>query len=88
MPTYEYECRTCGRRFEKQQGINEPPLSECPKCGGAVHRLISGGSGFIMKDGQSRRGQSSSACSLETDGHTCCGRTERCGKPSCGGTER
>jgi putative FmdB family regulatory protein len=84
MPTYEYECRTCGRRFEEQQGMNEPPLEKCPKCGGDVHRLISGGSGFIMKGGQGGPGHSSGGCALETEGHTCCGRAERCGKPPCG----
>jgi putative FmdB family regulatory protein len=88
MPTYEYECRACGRRFEEQQGMNEPPLKNCPKCGGDVQRLISGGSGFIMKGGNAGRlGRGEGACSLESEGHTCCGRTERCGKPPCGGTE-
>jgi putative FmdB family regulatory protein len=95
MPTYEYECRACGRRFEEQQGMNEPPLEKCSKCGGDVHRLISGGSGFIMKGGQGGPGHSGGACwprrpqsdcALETEGHTCCGRSERCGKPPCGNT--
>lgn len=84
MPTYEYECRTCGRRFEEQQGMNEPLLEKCPKCGGDVHRLISGGSGFIMKGGQGRLGRSAGTCSLEAEGRTCCGRSERCDKPPCG----
>ncbi len=26
MPTYEYECGSCGLRFQRQQGITEPPL--------------------------------------------------------------
>jgi putative FmdB family regulatory protein len=85
MPTYEYECRACGWRFEKQQGMTEAPLAKCPQCGGDVHRLISGGSGFIMNGGQGRSGHSSGGCSLETEGRTCCGRSERCDKPPCGG---
>ncbi len=84
MPTYEYECRTCGRRFEERQGMNEQPLEKCPKCGGDVRRLISGGSGFIMKGGQGRTGRDSGGCSLESEGHTCCGRQERCDRPACG----
>jgi putative FmdB family regulatory protein len=84
MPTYEYECRACGLRFERQQGITDAPLTQCPKCGGEVRRLISGGSGFIMKGGQGRLTRDGGGCSLETEGHTCCGRTERCGEPSCG----
>jgi putative FmdB family regulatory protein len=85
MPTYEYECKDCGRRFERQQAITEAPLKRCPECGGEVDRLISGGTGFILKGagpGQVRRGGAS--CSLETSGKTCCGREERCGKPPCG----
>ena len=48
MPTYEYECGTCGT-FEQFQRITEDPLSDCPRCGGAVRRLISSGSGIIFK---------------------------------------
>jgi putative FmdB family regulatory protein len=49
MPTYEYECTKCGHRFEKFQGINDKPVSKCPRCAGKVKRLISGGSGLIFK---------------------------------------
>ncbi|HEY9054041.1 MAG TPA: FmdB family zinc ribbon protein [Rectinemataceae bacterium] len=49
MPTYEYECRICQHRFEKFQSISEDPLRECPACGGAVRRVIGGGSGIIFK---------------------------------------
>ena len=84
MPTYEYKCEACGHKFERRQAMTEAPLERCPKCGGAVRRLISGGSGFIMKDGPDRHGRSGGACSLESSGQTCCGRSERCGKPQCG----
>ena len=49
MPTYEYECRKCGYRFERFQLISAPPLRKCPKCGGRVRRLVSGGAGIIFK---------------------------------------
>lgn len=48
MPTYEYECGTCGT-FEQFQRITEDPLSDCPHCGSAVRRLISSGTGIIFK---------------------------------------
>jgi len=85
MPTYEYECESCGLRFERQQTISEEPLTECPECRGNIHRLVSGGAGFILK-GSSRAGtgQRGGECSLEQIGKTCCGRDERCGKPPCG----
>ncbi len=50
MPTYDYECPKCGYRFEKFQGINDPPVKTCPKCGGRkVKRLIGTGAGIIFK---------------------------------------
>ena len=49
MPTYEYECTKCGYVFEEFQSITADPLSECPKCGHAIRRLISAGLGIIFK---------------------------------------
>ena len=49
MPTYEYECRKCGHRFEKFQPITAEPVKTCPKCRGKVARLLSGGAGIIFK---------------------------------------
>lgn len=34
MPTYEYECRKCGRRFERFQAMSDAPLERCPECRG------------------------------------------------------
>jgi len=85
MPTYDYECEACGGRFERRQAITEEPITECPDCGGKVHRLVSGGAGFIMK-GSGHHGRShgdGAECSLERTGRTCCGRDDRCGKAPC-----
>lgn len=49
MPTYEYECKSCGLNFEKFQSITARPVRTCPKCGAEVTRLISAGSGVIFK---------------------------------------
>ncbi len=49
MPTYQYKCTDCGDEFEEFQSIIEPPLENCNKCEGKVHRLISGGAGFLLK---------------------------------------
>lgn len=49
MPTYEYECKTCGYNYEKTQSMTENPDTQCPQCGGLVKRLISGGTGVIFK---------------------------------------
>lgn len=56
MPLYEYECEVCAHRFEVIQKFSDAPISVCPKCGGAVHKLLSSpaiqfkGSGFYLTD--------------------------------------
>jgi putative FmdB family regulatory protein len=34
MPTYEYKCRKCGKKFERNEHISEHGLkrTRCPKC--------------------------------------------------------
>ena len=50
MPTYEYECEACHHGFEALQGMAEPKLKKCPKCGKSkLVRLIGSGSGMIFK---------------------------------------
>jgi putative FmdB family regulatory protein len=49
MPTYEYECKTCGHQFEAFQSMSDAPLSSCEKCGKDVRRMINGGMGVIFK---------------------------------------
>jgi putative FmdB family regulatory protein len=57
MPTYEYECKKCGHRFEAFQRISDQPLKSCladlcpqPKGRrGRVKRLISSGGGLLFK---------------------------------------
>ncbi|HSA95753.1 MAG TPA: FmdB family zinc ribbon protein [Acidobacteriota bacterium] len=56
MPIYEYECRACGERTEVLQKAKDKPLACCPKCGGAVAKLISSpaiqfkGNGWYITD--------------------------------------
>ena len=49
MPTYQYECESCGHLFEQFQSMTADPLDTCPECEGQVKRLISGGAGFLFK---------------------------------------
>lgn len=49
MPTYDYRCESCGYEFERFQSITEDSLKSCPKCEGAVKRLIGAGAGIIFK---------------------------------------
>ena len=56
MPLYEYECKKCGRRFEKIQKFSDKMVKKCPECGGAVEQMISApavqfkGSGWYVTD--------------------------------------
>jgi len=85
MPTYEYKCSHCGLQFEKQQTMTDAPIKECPACGEEVRKLISGGTGFIMKAAGVGKSDQMKSCSLEETGKTCCGANRKCGESHCGG---
>ena len=77
MPMYEYECGTCGRRFEQLQRIMDDALTTDPECGGPVRRVIQPvgiifkGSGFYVTD--SRK---TGSASTSTNGSSESGATE------------
>lgn len=57
MITYEYECERCKHRFEVEQRITDPALTECQEllgidgvtyCRGPLKRLI-GAPAFVLK---------------------------------------
>jgi putative FmdB family regulatory protein len=86
MPTYEYECENCSRRFEKFQALSDPAVKDCPECGGAVRRLIGTGGGVIFKGGGTRGGSHGHPGGHGTGcnrSRPCCGRDEPCGEPPC-----
>jgi len=33
MPIYEFECLTCGERFDRLQKLSDPDPDACPQCG-------------------------------------------------------
>jgi putative FmdB family regulatory protein len=50
MPTYDYECRACGHRFEHWQQMTDKRLRRCPACGKPrLERLVGAGGGLIFK---------------------------------------
>jgi putative FmdB family regulatory protein len=55
MPNYDYECETCGKRFEYFQSMKDDKLLMCPEkvCDqkGKVKRLLGTGGGIIFKGG-------------------------------------
>ena len=68
MPTYEYECKSCGSDFDVFQSMADDPLKTCPTCGNGVRRKISKGTGIIFKGSgfyktDSRKSSSASSAS-------------------------
>jgi putative FmdB family regulatory protein len=59
MPTYEYECTSCGQHIEVFQRISEDPLTTCGVCGSALRKvfhpagIVFKGSGFYATDSRS-----------------------------------
>ena len=52
MPTYDYICQTCDKRFDYFQSMSSPSLRSNPACEDKncqVKRIVSGGSGLIFK---------------------------------------
>lgn len=95
MPTYTYECSSCGR-FEKAQKITDDPLSECPSCGAkGVRRLLSApafhlkGSGWYKTDYGGNGSKGSSKESKESDSGSSASSSEKTeSKPSGGGSSK
>ena len=59
MPTYDYQCRSCGVITEVVHTMLEDGPSECVRCGGQLRRLVHPtwiifrGSGFYKTDSRS-----------------------------------
>ena len=55
MPTYVYQCETCGQ-FEQRQSFSDPALTTCPTCGRPVRKvyvpapIVFKGSGWYSTD--------------------------------------
>ena len=88
MPTYDYQCRSCGAVTEVIHPMSEDGPSVCEVCGGQLRRvlfpagIIFKGSGFYRTDSRaSSESSSSSSAKPSTDGAS----TES--KPAAGGAE-
>lgn len=56
MPLYPYRCTKCDHHFEKIQKFGAKPEEVCPKCGGALERMLTApglsfkGAGWYVND--------------------------------------
>ena len=49
MPTYDYTCSPCQKKFTAFQSITSNPFANCPVCQKSVRRNLSGGTGIHFK---------------------------------------
>ena len=67
MPTYDYQCRSCGFITEVVHSMLEDGPTECERCGGPLRRVIHPtgiifkGGGFYKTDSRSSSSSSSAA---------------------------
>lgn len=62
MPTYVYQCKECGHRFEIFQSFSADPLDTCPECQEVALRkvlfpagVVFKGSGFYVTDSRTSK---------------------------------
>ena len=75
MPTYQYQCKSCGHELEEFHSMSEPPLTHCPNCHtenlvrvmGTGVGLIFKGTGFYLTD-YKKSGTSPAAGESKKDG--------------------
>jgi putative FmdB family regulatory protein len=76
VPTYDYQCRSCGTTYEVVHSMLEDGPTTCERCGGQLRRVLypSGiifkGSGFYKTDSRSgsNAGRAPSSSSTAKDG--------------------
>lgn len=51
MPTYEYECKSCGNEWEEIAKITESATTKCPKCKKNKAKRLIGTTSFQLKGG-------------------------------------
>lgn len=68
MPTYVYECKDCGHRFELFQSFSAEALRTCPECQRVALRkvlfpagVVFKGSGFYVNDSRGPRPKTSTS---------------------------
>lgn len=73
MPTYDYQCRKCGRTTEVIHSMLEDGPTTCEHCGGQLRRvlhpagIIFKGSGFYRTDSRTASGGSDRAPAPKSD---------------------
>lgn len=94
MPTYDYQCRSCGHTAEVIHSMLEDGPTTCERCGGALRRIlyptgiIFRGSGFYKTDSRSKGGSSTATSSSESNPKAAATESRDAGKPADSGTAK
>lgn len=77
MPTYTYQCESCGIRFDQYQKFTDEPLTICPECSEIALRkvylpvgIVFKGKGFYATDHRSPSGQTHGHSNNESGAET------------------
>jgi putative FmdB family regulatory protein len=93
MPIYEYECGSCGGRFEVTQKFSDPLLSMCKLCNATGVRKVLSPTAFVLKGSgwyvtdyasgdRKKAGESGKPCKEESKPATGC-TTGACASGTC-----
>jgi putative FmdB family regulatory protein len=93
MPIYEYECGSCGGRFEVTQKFSDPLLSMCKLCNATGVRKVLSPTAFVLKGSgwyvtdyasgdRKKAGESEKPCKEESKPATGC-TTGACASGTC-----
>lgn len=94
MPIYEYACTSCGERTEARQSFSDPPLEECPHCGGKLRKLYSPvgvvfkGSGFYSTDSKKSKTTTTKSDKAKPDSSTSTPESKTSGSKPPGSSEK
>ena len=82
MPVYEYKCEQCGCVFEVSHSMSANETVSRPRCRSGARRIITGGSGFIIKGSRPDTPNTSQGIKCGKE-QTCCGKTTPCDVRPC-----
>lgn len=65
MPIYEYTCTKCRQGLEAIQKFSDPPLTQCPRCGGRLEKQMSASAFHLKGSGWYKDGYASTKSESE-----------------------
>ena len=86
MPIYEYQCLSCGERFDEMQKLSDPPITECRLCKGKVRKMLGApalqfkGTGWYVTDYAGKKPQNGSPAKVDAPAPPACS----CASGTCG----